>query len=192
VESSHGWEPHRSQSVHSLASNPVALTPSPQSKVTIDALRRFRKRCPNVKVSFRASSAYGLHDRWSLTLDKEWRIRKVSFREKANDDDLALFAQNSELAGVQYILLPYPQAISGKGLVHLKRLNNLKTLILDECKIGDEGLEAIGGLAKSLVMETSSLKSTLSLPNTSSRIVIPNVAPRMLASASANLFRSTF
>lgn len=145
-----------------------------------------------MKVSFRASSAYGLHDRWSLTLDKEWRIRKVSFREKANDDDLALFAQNSELAGVQYILLPYPQAISGKGLVHLKRLNNLKTLILDECKIGDEGLEAIGGLAKSLVMETSSLKSTLSLPNTSSRIVIPNVAPRMLASASANLFRSTF
>ena len=30
VESSHGWEPLRSQSVHSLASNPVALTPSPQ------------------------------------------------------------------------------------------------------------------------------------------------------------------
>lgn len=124
-----------------------------KSKVTIGALRRFRERQPKVKLSFHAASAYGLGDKWSLTLDEQWRIRKVSFRQDADDRDLAMFSERPALSGVQYISLPYPQEITGKGLVHLEKLNRLKTLHLDECEIGDEGLKAVGRISQLETLE---------------------------------------
>ena len=116
------------------------------TSVSIDALRRFRDRRPDVTLSFRANRAYGLSDKWSLTLNDDWEIRSVSFRDNTTDEDLAQFARKAALDGVESISLPYPQDITGKGLVHLQSHKNLKSIHLDECRIGDEGLKSIGHL----------------------------------------------
>jgi len=116
-----------------------------ETEVTIDALRRFRKRRPEVQLSFRANRAYGLGDHWHVKIDDQWRIRRVSFNN-ATDEDLAKFTSMPALADVEYLSMPFPQRITGKGLAHLQSHKNITTLHLDECHIGDEGLQAIGQL----------------------------------------------
>lgn len=115
------------------------------TRVTIDALRGFRRRRPDVQLSFRVNRVYGFNDCWHLQLDDDWGIRTVSF-DKATDDDLAKFASMPELGDVESVSMPFPQRITGRGLVHLQAHKRITSLHLDECNIGDEGLQAIGHL----------------------------------------------
>jgi Leucine-rich repeat (LRR) protein len=128
-----------------LAELPALVEVTLGGKVTIDALRRFRQLRPQVKLSFDPRAAFGLREHWHVKLDDDWRIQSVSFN-KATDDDLAQFATRKELADVESISFPFPQRITGPGLVHLQSHTKVVRLHLDQCNIGVAGLQAIGHL----------------------------------------------